>query len=109
MANLVVGIILGAIAIGCFIGSYRHFHEKGFLFNNAYLYASKEEREKMDKKPYYRQSAIAFLMIGIIFVINAIGAIFEVDWAFALVMPITTITVIYAVVSSIKIEKRNKK
>ena len=109
MANLVVGIILGAIAVGCFIISYRHFREKGFLFNNAYLYASKEEREKMDKKPYYRQSAITFLLLGIIFVINTIGAIFEVNWAFALVMPITTITVIYAVVSSIKIEKRNKK
>ena len=37
-----------------------HFAERGFLLNNAYIYASLKERENMDKKPYSRQSAIVF-------------------------------------------------
>ena len=28
-----------------------HFAERGFLLNNAYIYASLKERENMDKKP----------------------------------------------------------
>ena len=108
MANLVVGIILGAIAIGCFIGSYRHFHEKGFLFNNAYLYASKQERETMDKKTYYKQSGIVFMLVGIVFLINAVNMIIQTDWLFYLVIVVVVIAIIYAVVSSIVIEKRRK-
>ncbi len=34
---------------GAFVISVRSFKQKGFLFNNAYLYASKQERDTMDK------------------------------------------------------------
>lgn len=43
-----------------FVLSYRQFNEKGFLFNNAYIFASKQERETMNKKPHYKQSGICF-------------------------------------------------
>ena len=56
MEKIVVAVIPGAIAVTCFIISYLQFHEKGFLFNNAYIYTSKKERETMDKAPYYCQS-----------------------------------------------------
>ena len=71
MGNIIGAITLGIVAVVCFIFSYLQFNEKGFLFNNAYIYASKEERKVMDKKPHYKQSGIVFLMIGIIFTINA--------------------------------------
>ena len=74
MENIIGAIILGVIAIASFIFSYLQFQEKGFLFNNAYIYASKQERETMDKKPHYKQSGIVFVFIGIIFLINAIYA-----------------------------------
>lgn len=64
MTGIISGIVCSILAIGAFIVSFRSFKEKGFLFNNAYLYASKEERATMDKKPHYRQSAVVFLMIG---------------------------------------------
>ena len=61
--------------LACLFFSYLQFNEKGFLFNNAYIYASKQEREVMDKKPHYRQSGIVFLMVGIIFaLINSVSA-----------------------------------
>lgn len=47
MENIIGAVILGIVAIVCFVFSYLQFHEKGFLFNNAYIYASKQERETM--------------------------------------------------------------
>ena len=106
MAEIISAILLLVFSIGAFIISIRSFREKGFLFNNAYLYASKQERDNMDKKPYYRQSAIVFLFIGIIFLLNTFDVLFSTGCFFYAVMVIAIITVIYAVASSIVIEKK---
>ena len=108
MEKIIVAAILGAIAVICFIISYRQFHEKGFLFNNAYIYAPKKERETMDKAPQYRQSGIVFALIGLVFLINALVLIYPVRWLFWLVIGIIAITLVYAVASSVIIEKRKK-
>ena len=108
MGKIVGAIILGIAAIICLAFSYLQFNEKGFLFNNAYIYASKQERETMDKKPHYKQSGIIFLMIGIIFLINTVEMIFETGWLFYLVIVVAIIAIVYAIISSVVIE-RNKK
>lgn len=109
MGNVILAIVLGGIAIGCFVFSFMQFHEKGFLFNNAYIYASKQERETMDKSPHYRQSGIVFAMLGLIFVINAIDALLQTEWLFYCVIAIGILAIIYAVISSIKIERSKRK
>ena len=101
-------IILCIIAIDCFIFSYLQFNEKGFLFNNAYIYASKQERETMNKAPHYRQSGIVFLLLGIIFAINAIDVILQTEWLFYIVIAIAIVTIVYAIVSSVAIERKHK-
>lgn len=106
MGNVIGAIILGIVAIVCFIFSYLQFNEKGFLFNNAYIYASKQERETMDKKPHYKQSGIVFLMIGIIFLINAVEMMLETGWLFYLVIVVAIIAIVYAIVSSVVIERK---
>lgn len=108
MEDIIGAIGLGIVAIMCFVFSYLQFNEKGFLFNNAYIYASKEERKLMDKKPHYKQSGIVFLMIGIIFAINAIDMILKTGWLFYVVMFIAVIAIIYAIASSIIIEKNKR-
>lgn len=108
MENIIVAVILGAIAVICFIISYLQFHEKGFLFNNAYIYASKKERETMDKTPHYRQSGIVFALIGLTFLINTLILIIQIRWLFWLVVGIFVIALVYAVVSSVIIEKRKQ-
>lgn len=108
MKEIIVASILFAISIFLFFMSVRSFMEKGFLFNNAYIYASKEEREKMNKKPHYHQSAIVFLLIGSIFLLNAISVLLKVNWIFYIVAAVVIVTLIYAIVSSITIEKNNK-
>ena len=98
MKEIVLSCILFLIAIGAFVMSYRSFREKGFLFNNAYIYASKQERETMDKKPHYRQSAIVFLLIGIIFLLNGVSVLLAAKWIFILVIVIAVIAIIYAII-----------
>lgn len=109
MKEIIVASILLAISIFAIIMSIRSFMEKGFLFNNAYIYASKQEREKMNKKPHYRQSAIVFLLLSLIFLLNAIAVLLEVNWIFYIVVAVVIVTLIYAVVSSITIEKNKKR
>ena len=108
MVNIVAAIVLGLIAILCFVFSCLQFNEKGFLFNNEYIYASEKERKTMDKKPFYRQSAIVFVLIGIIFLINAIEMLLQTGWLFYVVIGIVIATMVYAVVSSVKMNKRKK-
>lgn len=108
MGNVIGAIVLCVIAIICFVLSFLQFNEKGFLFNNAYIYASKQERETMDKKPHYKQSGIVFGLIGIIFLINAIDMILQMSWLFYSAIGIAIVAIVYAIVSAVMIEKRQK-
>lgn len=105
---MVGAIILGIISICSFIVSVMQFKERGFLFNNACIYASKEEREKMNKAPHYRQSGVVFALIGLIFAVNAFEVLFELYKLFYLVIALAVITLAYAVVSSVMISKNSK-
>ena len=108
MGNIIGMIILGLLAILCFVFSYLQFHEKGFLFNNAYIYASKKERKSMDKRPHYKQAGIIFLLLGIIWLINAVDMVLQTGWLFYVFIVIAVITVVYAIISSVIIERRKK-
>lgn len=106
MGYIIGAIILVIIAVACFVISYLQFNEKGVLFNNAYIFASKQERETMAKKPHYKQSGIVFLLIGIIFLINAIDVILQTGWLFYCVIVVAAVAIVYAIISSITIEKK---
>ena len=108
MKEIIIASILFTVSVFLFFMSVRSFMEKGVLFNNAYIYASKQEREKMNKKPYYRQSAIVFLLLGLVFLLNALAVLLKVNWIFYIGVAVVAITLIYAIVSSIIIEKTNK-
>ena len=81
----------------------------GFLLNNSYIYAKKKEREEMDKKPYYKQSGIVFILIGIVFLINTLEALLETGWLYYCVIVVILAAIIYAIVSSVLIEKHKKR
>lgn len=106
MKEAVTAIILILVSIGAFIISIRSFREKGFLFNNAYLYASKQERDHMDKRPHYRQSAIVFLLIGIILLLTAAQVLFHSGGIFYIMMVAIVGTIAYAIISGIIIENK---
>ena len=106
--EIVMAVVMFAIAgLWLFLG-IRSFMERGFLLNNAYIYATKEEREAMDKKPYYRQSAIVFCLLSIVFVIIGLSVLFQNGNIGLLVIPIAVAAIIFAVVSSVRKNKRSK-
>ena len=108
MRNIVGAIILGIVSLVCAFIGFMQLMEKGFLFNNAYLYATKEERQNMNKKPYYRQSGIVFMLLGVIFAINAVDMLLMADWLFYMTIIVAVITIGYAIVSSVMIEKTKR-
>lgn len=105
----IVAIIAFLIAAGMAIISVRSFKNQGFLFNNAYIYASKKERETMDKKPYYRQSAIVFLILCFAFIVIGVSVVLRNSRIILLEIPLILGAIIYAVVSSVQISKKEKK
>ena len=106
MQNMIITFIIFIISIVMFVISFRSFKEKGFLFNNAYIYSSKKERENMNKKPYYRQTAVAFLLLGILFFSVGLDTIFKTEWLFYVNIVYVFIIVVYAILSSIVISKK---
>ena len=108
--QMIIGIIFLAFGIGAFVISYLQFKEKGYLFNNAYIWASKQERKQMDenkerKTPYYRQSGFAFIFIGFIFLTYASYIATDWMWMNVAFWALVLIAVSYAVVSSIQNER----
>ncbi|MEE1314697.1 MAG: DUF3784 domain-containing protein [Faecalimonas sp.] len=103
MTGMIISFVLAGI---CLVMSIFQFVEKGFCFNNAYLYASKQEREKMDKSPHYRQSAIVFLMLFLVFVSLGIYEATHIQWFLILEIVVIVVVIVYAVVSSIRINQK---
>ena len=109
MEDIIVAIVLVAVSLLAFVLSICSFLEKGFLLNNAYLYATKKQREEMDKKPYYRQSAVVFFMIGIVFLLIAAAILLDAFRITYIAEAVILIMLIYAIASSISIEKKKKR
>lgn len=107
-SEIVVTIFLLLVAVTSFVVGILQLKEKGVLLNNAYLYASKTERERMDKKPHYRQTGIVFILIGIMFLTGVFEMIADYEWLWYLSAGVGVITIIYAVISSINIEVGKK-
>lgn len=108
MGDIIVASALLIVSLLMFILSTRSYLEKGFLLNNAYIYASKKERETMNKKPYYRQTAIIFFFIGIVFLSLGFAILCDAGWMTYIAEAVILIILIYAIVSSIAIEKEKK-
>jgi len=84
MALIIITIIIGMLALACFIYSIFAFHERGPILDNKYLLATDEERRQISRqnpevtKKDYRNTAIVFLGISIIVFLFCIGCIFTI-------------------------------
>ena len=105
--ELVAGIIDFVLSVILMVLGIRHFREKGFLLNNAWLYASKEQRAEINKKPYYRQSAIVFCILSAVFIVVGMSLVLQNDRIMLFEIPLISGTIIYAIVSSVRINKQN--
>lgn len=85
MAFNPAAIITGVLSLICIIFSITQFLGKGPILNNAYIYATPEQRAHMDTKPLRRQTGIVFLMLGVIFLLDTALLIFQSPWILILI------------------------
>ena len=105
--NTIVSVITPfTIAAVLALLSFRSFREKGFLLNNAYLYATEEEKKTMNKKPWYRQSAICFCLLSVAFILLGLYSVFDKKVFIILEHLVLMGTAAYAIVSSVMINRR---
>ena len=97
---LLAGVLL-------FLG-IRQLLERGYLLNNAWIYASKEERARLNKKPYYRQSGIVFCLLGLLFVVIGLYALLKNSALLWLEAALAVGAVAYAIVSTLRIMKEEE-
>lgn len=105
-------VILFILSLVCLIMSFCHFREKGIVLNNEYICVSKQEREYMTiehNRPHFRQSAIVFFLLGITFIAFALGDFLKLNWIIFIAYLLIIVNIIYAVVSSITIAKKQGK
>ena len=105
----IVAIVIFGFSGFLMVLGIRHYMEKGFLMNNAYLYASKEQREKMNKKPYYRQSAIIFGILSVVFIVIGLSLVLQDDRILLFEILLIAGAIVYAVVSSVQIGNQETK
>ncbi len=105
---IILAVILIIISAMLLIAAVFSFKNKGFLFNNSYIFATEEERKKMDKRPYYKQTGIVLVFIAAIMLLNAVQVLTGIKRLFYISMVVASVMVIYAVISSVKIEKNKK-
>lgn len=111
LGQVIVGIFLLGLAAGMLVLGCLQLLEKGYLLNNAYLWASKEERRRMDeeperKRPHYRQSGFTFLFLSLGFLALAIYSLTGQVWPYIAFWGFMLLAALYAVISSIQIERR---
>ncbi len=106
LITLIIVLFLAGVLL---LLSIRSFLQRGFLLNNAYLYASKEERKTMNKKPYYKQSAIVFCILSVVFLVVGLSIVVQEDKILLLEIPLTGGVITYAIASTVKINKQTEK
>ena len=116
---IVMSVLFGLFAIFSFFIAFRQHREKGFIFTNAWLFASERERRNMDiriKKAEYRVGRNVFFLVGLVFSIYTVCFLYWITWLVNTGFAIMALTVLYAIFqyvanirlqASIEEEKKN--
>lgn len=107
--EIIAFIFVCALAAAGFVLGALQYMQKGIPLNNAYIYASKRERETMDKKPRFRQSATVFLLLGVIFAAIAAAILTKRYELKYLYLPLMAVLIVYAIASDIVIRKKENR
>lgn len=102
MAQIVISAVLGLLAAGAFVIAFFQFRERGPIFTNAYLMATPNEREALDKKAEYRLAARVFTGVGLLFGLALVGMVTGWRPAFWLAVAGGILLAVYAVVNAVR-------
>ncbi len=104
----IASAILFFIVAVCAVIAIRSYRQKGLLLNNAFLHASKKEREEMDKAPYYRQTAVVFSLLACNFLSQGIYALTYKRFFSIMGNVLLLFAIVYAVNSTKAIEEEKR-
>ena len=100
-------ILLLVLSLASIILGVTQLCEKGTPLNNAYIFASEQERAAMDKKPLYRQTGIVLLIVGVgLLAIAALYHFLKDSKAFYLLIPVFVLAVGYSIVSEVIMSRK---
>ena len=102
MPKIIGAVICGSLALIALVVSICSFKNIGFPLNNAYIFASKQEREQMDKRPLYRQTAVVSVSIAVIYIILILEILLELKWLLIAVGAFSVAAIVYAVKTSVR-------
>ena len=100
-------IVILFLTVVSFTVAYLQYRERGPVFNNAYIYASKKERQTMNKKPYYRQSAIIFTATGSMLLFILLEMVLKNKIFFYIIIVHLIFLVVYAIGSTLMISRKH--
>lgn len=100
--------LLGLIVIAVVSLSFSvlGFMGKDMILDDAYIKASKEEREKMDKKAYRLQGSIIFLFLFAITLCNILRVVLHIAAFTYAAIAIAVIGIAYVIISHDKLNKK---
>lgn len=100
-----VGLLV--IAVASLILSVLGYLGKNIILDDAYIKASEEEREKMDKKAYRLQGSIIFLFLFFITICSILRAVLHIEWFAYAAFVIAAIGIAYTLISHYKLKKKS--
>ena len=106
--QVVSSIILGLLSILLLTYSFLASKERGPILSNTYLFASAKEREKIDKAAEYHQVTVIFGILGMAFLLLTLQILNSWSWINYVIGILIVLVIIYAIVMSIKTERKNK-
>lgn len=105
LSQIVLSIILGIFSILLLTYSFFASKEKGPILSNTYLWATSEERKKMNKSAEYHLVTVIFGILGMIFLLLTIRTLSSWSWINYIIGILIAVVIIYAIVNTIKSEK----
>ena len=100
ISTVVWALIYFLLSIASFIIAHFQGKRKGPVFNNAYFYASKQERATMDREPHYRLSRDVFVISGIVFLLLTLQTVFDLQWLLVVILVVSVFMIVYAIATS---------
>lgn len=105
--QVVSAIIIGLISVSSLSYSYYTSKEKGPILSNTYLFATAEERKKIDISAEYHLVTVVFRILAIVFFLLTIQILTLWSWLYYIIGVLVFVLIIYVIKETIKSEKKN--
>jgi 1,4-dihydroxy-2-naphthoate octaprenyltransferase len=108
LGEIISAIVTGIIAFSLFIYVSFTIRGKGPILSNTYLFASKNERKRMDVKAEYHLVSVVFGLLAIVFLLITVYIITSIVLLQSIAIALCICLIVYVIVQSVKTEKNHK-